>query len=201
MIFAKLHFNVADPGAGFEQPNAPVAQPTAAAPPQPMEVELDYAQLRQTYSTQLEQMREFGFTNDEESIRALHSCDGQLEPALELVITMRESWSELLFIDCLIEVGQASCILKNGGELYIFFWEPWFYNFPVILCSYFYKCCNWVWKLYCWIKYFLKCLDLIFFVNNSLCIAIKNDWIFYKKLLWNVYMLWLNKHFSKILHL
>uniref|UniRef100_A0A915EPK3 UBA domain-containing protein n=1 Tax=Ditylenchus dipsaci TaxID=166011 RepID=A0A915EPK3_9BILA len=49
---------------------------------EPMEV--DYSNLRQNYQTQLEQMREFGFTNDEENLRALQACDGVVEAALEL---------------------------------------------------------------------------------------------------------------------
>lgn len=39
-----------------------------------MDVEPNYNQLRQTYSRQLEQMREFGFVDDEENIRALIVC-------------------------------------------------------------------------------------------------------------------------------
>lgn len=39
-----------------------------------MDVEPNYNQLRQTYSSQLEQMREFGFVDDEENIRALIVC-------------------------------------------------------------------------------------------------------------------------------
>lgn len=36
-----------------------------------MDVELNYNESQHIYKNQLEQMREFGFTNDEENIRAL----------------------------------------------------------------------------------------------------------------------------------
>lgn len=55
-----------------------------------MDVELNYNESQHIYKNQLEQMREFGFTNDEENIRALIISDGSLEMALEMVISMRD---------------------------------------------------------------------------------------------------------------
>jgi hypothetical protein len=51
---------------------------------------INYEELRQKYASQLETMREFGFTNDEENLRALQACEGEVERALELVISFRE---------------------------------------------------------------------------------------------------------------
>ncbi|KAI1711983.1 UBA/TS-N domain-containing protein [Ditylenchus destructor] len=73
---------------------APVANTTTQAAPsnapvsEPMEV--DYGHLREAYASQLTQMRDFGFTDDEENLRALQACEGNVEAALELVISIRE---------------------------------------------------------------------------------------------------------------
>jgi hypothetical protein len=44
----------------------------------------------QTYSTQLEQLREYGFTDVNECLEALMACDGNIEHALEFIISNRE---------------------------------------------------------------------------------------------------------------
>ncbi|KAH7727816.1 ubiquitin domain-containing protein DSK2 [Aphelenchoides avenae] len=70
-------------------PNANVpAAPAVQPPPQP--VTPNYDELRQRFAAELTTLHEFGFTDDEENLRALQACEGNVERALELVISMRE---------------------------------------------------------------------------------------------------------------
>uniref|UniRef100_A0A914EFC5 UBA domain-containing protein n=1 Tax=Acrobeloides nanus TaxID=290746 RepID=A0A914EFC5_9BILA len=51
-------------------------------------------QTQRNYAAQLEQLREFGFSDDNENLIALEACDGNVDQALELIITMRENPSD-----------------------------------------------------------------------------------------------------------
>lgn len=78
-----------NPGAVAGSPFGAALGTAAAAPPAPP-AEPNYDELRQRYASQLTTMHEFGFTNDGENLRALHACEGNVERALELVISMQE---------------------------------------------------------------------------------------------------------------
>ncbi|KAI6178511.1 Ubiquitin-like protein 7 [Aphelenchoides besseyi] len=51
---------------------------------------LDLNALRQKYASELQQLHDYGFVDDDENIRALNATDGNFEAALELIIQARE---------------------------------------------------------------------------------------------------------------
>lgn len=60
------------PGAGSEQPQPPQQQDTR--PPE------------ERYATQLQQLREMGFTSDAYNLRALQACGGNVQAAIEYIL-------------------------------------------------------------------------------------------------------------------
>ncbi|KAI6225907.1 Ubiquitin-like protein 7 [Aphelenchoides besseyi] len=51
---------------------------------------LDLNALKQKYASELQQLHDYGFVDDDENVRALNATDGNFEAALELIIQARE---------------------------------------------------------------------------------------------------------------
>lgn len=70
-------------GAGFGAPPPPAASPAAPAAPS-----LSQAELKQKYASEIQQLKDMGFCNEDTNATVLQQTNGNVEAAVERLLSM-----------------------------------------------------------------------------------------------------------------